>query len=174
MKVINWVIQNKEWLFSGGGVVLIAFLYNFFFISRKPKKFPNQNPLSNPNRTTQAIEDLTLPDITYSTKPLPIEIINKLNEVPPFQSDDISKSYVNLAVEWETTFHTLHKIGTGYRLMLNINGSFPWIYCNVDLQKYPELKIAPQGTKIIVQGKIKSVAGHEINLEKARIKVVLK
>ncbi|MEX0597042.1 MAG: LPXTG cell wall anchor domain-containing protein [Candidatus Paceibacterota bacterium] len=32
---MKWIIENKEWLFSGAGVAIIAFLISFF---RKKKR----------------------------------------------------------------------------------------------------------------------------------------
>jgi hypothetical protein len=32
---MNWINENMEWIFSGVGVAIITFIYNFFF-QKKP------------------------------------------------------------------------------------------------------------------------------------------
>ena len=34
---MNWIIENKEWLFSGIGIVLLSLLLKFFLKKRKEK-----------------------------------------------------------------------------------------------------------------------------------------
>ena len=35
---MNWILENKEWIFSGAGIVLIGLVYNFFFKHKKETK----------------------------------------------------------------------------------------------------------------------------------------
>jgi hypothetical protein len=37
-KIIEWIINNKEWLFSGAGVVIIGAIIGFFLNRGKAKK----------------------------------------------------------------------------------------------------------------------------------------
>jgi len=45
---MNWIIDNKEWIFSGIGVFIIAFFINFLLIKKKVKRnIMNQKSGSN-------------------------------------------------------------------------------------------------------------------------------
>ncbi|MCU5379712.1 hypothetical protein OCA08_21485 [Bacillus cereus] len=54
-----WVIQNKEWLFSGIGVVIITGMIRFIFIFKN--KIPNQSITSGKNsHNYQSSNDLNI------------------------------------------------------------------------------------------------------------------
>lgn len=36
--MIDWIIENKEWIFSGIGVLVISLILNFLFRSRNAKQ----------------------------------------------------------------------------------------------------------------------------------------
>jgi hypothetical protein len=35
---MNWIFENKEWLFSGIGVIIISTILGFFLNKRKPQQ----------------------------------------------------------------------------------------------------------------------------------------
>ena len=55
---MNWIIENKEWIFSGIGVLIIGTILNYFSDNKKDKKIglteikpeikTNINPVINP------------------------------------------------------------------------------------------------------------------------------
>lgn len=45
--MLAWIISNIEWLFSGLGIVIISFLFNYFF--KKNNKGNNQSCSFNIN-----------------------------------------------------------------------------------------------------------------------------
>ena len=38
---MNWIIENKEWLFSGAGVAILAALINYFWKKKANVKKPD-------------------------------------------------------------------------------------------------------------------------------------
>ena len=55
--MVNWVISNKEWIFSGIGIVIISWLFSYFsgVVDNKPAN--NQNIDGNNN--LQIINNIT-------------------------------------------------------------------------------------------------------------------
>lgn len=48
---MNWIIKNKEWLFSGIGVALVSWIVTLFFPKKLAKKTIRQTQKSGKNST---------------------------------------------------------------------------------------------------------------------------
>lgn len=47
---MNWILENKEWIFSGIGVAIIGYLIKLFMKKRSSKKQINKNNSKNTNK----------------------------------------------------------------------------------------------------------------------------
>lgn len=54
---MNWINENKEWIFSGVGVVIITFILNYFF---KEKIFSQKQKSGKKSNNYQAGKDITI------------------------------------------------------------------------------------------------------------------
>jgi hypothetical protein len=113
-------------------------------------------------------------DTQYKERPLPSEVIDQINNLPVLQQTSASSSYIGIKVIWQTTLCTIdiRKVEKKdiAHLMMRDRGTYPWIYCDVELSNYPELKIMKEGHEIWVRGEIKEVDGNVIYLDHSDLK----
>lgn len=178
--MLKWLNENKEWLFSGVGIVAIGgvtAIARKFFFKKKPKKRHSKEtgpPIFHFNKTIQKKENQD----KISTKPLPIEIIEDVDGAPPYQQRERGKHYSGIKVKWLSFFDTIYKSQynqngeTRVTLVANKTLRYPRIDCIIDIEEYPELKTIHQGAKIIISGKIDNVSYHDIFLINVKLKIV--
>lgn len=96
----------------------------------------------------------------------PDSILKEIDKVPPLQRPSVVEGYKGLTVQWQTSFIDAVPFGKrdSIHLMLLGQGSHPWIYCDVSIKDYPELKVMKESTRIIVIGKIAEIAFGKISL----------
>jgi hypothetical protein len=102
--LIDWLLKNKEWLFSGLGVSVLLGILSIlrFFRRRKPAvegatvvvRVENTSGVEiSPGRTV-AVERIS---------PLtPEEVQKSIEDAPPLQRDAVASRYIGLKVEWDT------------------------------------------------------------------------
>jgi hypothetical protein len=96
---------------------------------------------------------------------LPDQIIKEIDARPPFQRTEAAQNYIGMKVTWRLTFYSVRLINdTKARLMLKDRGSYPWIYCDIDIPDYPAIKITQEGAELRVSGRIADVADNVITL----------
>lgn len=54
---MNWINENKEWIFSGVGVVIITFILNYFF---KEKSISKKQKSGKKSKNYQSGENITI------------------------------------------------------------------------------------------------------------------
>lgn len=142
--MFKWMIDNKEWLFSGIGLATIGAVYALVrrFIFRKKK--PNEVPPFN--------------STVYKLRPYPKEIISEIDGTPPYQQEMKREFYVGLKFQWHVTLYSARKNNDGLiDLLLRDRGNYPWVTCIVNPENYPELKVSHKNKKIIVAGEIQKI-----------------
>jgi hypothetical protein len=154
--MIDWIMKNREWLFSGVGVAIIAGLIALIRYHFRKQATPStaqsySSPTGRTGRTAFPFDPGK-----YSPGPLPRMIASELNSAPPFQRSAKASSYTGLKVQWLTTLEFIQDLGDGkVDISLTDPRGHPWIYCNdIDISLYPQLKIAHAGTRIWVAGTI--------------------
>lgn len=176
--MINWILHNKEWLFSGAGISFLALLYIFIrHIYKKSKHTIEQTAQTekiltkeqeqkNSNTDIFANNDFTHPDV--------LDIKKDFDSTPPFQKNEKLKYYKGLKVKWLAYLRIVHKEQDGITTVtLSVEGNFLLlINCDIKIDEFPELKIAMEMTKIIVTGEIYSTDGYTTILDKARLKII--
>jgi hypothetical protein len=156
--MIKWLIQNKEWLFSGLGVVIILGLLKLV-----KNKFPNKK------KEAEKLKIHLFPSSETSKKTdnpelIPIEKVNLLS------LSDIDKIIKNAP----PLKHASKKEGSDIvhlSLAPGLEGekSLSAIYCEVSLNDYRELGILPEGARIRIQGEIKKADRYEVELTNVKL-----
>lgn len=90
MVIINWVLENKEWIFSGVGLLILGSLLNFF--SKKEKDVTNDNKNINTNNNQKVVVN------NFLNKKE--EVIKKYDRNIPHNKDDVKI----LFIDDDTTF----------------------------------------------------------------------
>lgn len=134
-RMTDWLLKNKEWLFSGSGLVL------FGLLARWVAKFIRlRGPVAPP--FDQAV---------FRTRPLPSEIKKVIKDAPSLRQSARAQEFVGLKVQWRTTLGSaIEKDDGTVRLFLNEGNSGSDVWCNVPADRYPDLRLAREGTTIWV------------------------
>jgi len=168
--MLKYFIENKEWLFSGIGVFILAVvigIIKFILNRRKSNKLRKENftkeqiPFETDKGDTDALE---LPNITVKT------IIDEILNAPPFQRDAVSENYKGIKVRWEGKLWNVGKVdfsGKTVRVEFhpipeNLHYS---VLLRVNIDRYPELRVAKRGSMIAAEGKIIRCSGEGMNVE---------
>jgi hypothetical protein len=157
--MIDWVIKNREWLFSGIGVAFLLSLVGFLrFIRRRLSK--NYTSTGDPAISTVSTsikkEAYPFEVEDYSKKPSPWDIQSSITATPPFQQPAKSSSYAGLKVQWVLTFKACSDRGNGKVMICTTDAKgTPWVYFDeVEIDRYPRFKIAHSGERILFAGTI--------------------
>ena len=155
--MFDLIFANKEWLFSGVGVVFIIAIIHFF-------------------RSRGLLHRLF---VRLSRSPIcpisPKEIYDSASTVPDLKKWEVLKNYVGLRVIWLTTLASStseSENAKSVNLQLNFHsGSITVlpINCSVRLAHYPELVTAKEGKLVLVIGRIHSIDEKGIGLKYAQL-----
>ena len=174
--MIDFILQNKEWLFSGVGVALIGGLIAFFW--RKSRKEIEKPPqvvvhLSGTSQTLDIEQE-------HPLAPTPIQVtfadIQKaIDDAIPLQKGQIKENYVGIWVEWDAYLASASKEDDDtveLLLLTNKRGTsaeIEIVKCKVSLNEYRVLGILPEGARIRVRGEIERVDWGSINLKDVKL-----
>jgi hypothetical protein len=180
MTVLEYLDKNKEWLFSGVGVVVLGYIVSQLwrrFVPQSTRKegavviVQASNQDASPTSVPQSGSQVTPAHITKVTSIALAEIIVTLDKAPPLQKDDVTKHYIGLVVQWETKlFDATKEDGDKVRLSLDFGpGDSHLVYCTVNLSDYRELGVLQKGAPITVMGRIKKIAHKSATLENVQL-----
>ena len=160
--MIDWIIKNREWLFSVVGVAILLGVATFIRRRLSTKSTPTESSAVSmvmvvPNHNHQPKDSFEVEG--YSKKPSPKEIWAAIQATPPFQQPAKSSSYVGLKVQWVTTFQSCTNQGVGkVKIHMTDPKSIQWVYLeDLEIEKYPQFKIAHTGARIQFAGTITRV-----------------
>ena len=173
-RAIQWIVNNKEWLFSGVGIVVLALVARWVIPPRRQKvgitpatqpEQPSPPPLgslpaSRPADEVQASQ--------YRSHPLPEEIFRELDGCPPYGRTAAAASYVGLRVKWYVKLLDVSSLREGeFYVMAHTPGLFrpPQICFDVQMEQYPELKTAKREQGMWVRGEIERVSILDVHLK---------
>jgi hypothetical protein len=186
MRIVYWILANKEWLFSGIGVAVI--LVGGGLVRRRLLSGRRTSALIP---ATEAVALTTAPPalapvpqtfiapVPIFTKPSPDDIHNQIDSLPPYQQRFASDAYKGLRVCWQAVFGTIQDDGLNKSqvvLRQPDRSRQDWtgmIRCRrVDISAQPRLKIAHVGEQVIVRGTIAEVDDFSIHLRDVTIDFV--
>jgi hypothetical protein len=178
--MINWIVQNKEWLFSGGGITVLTIAYWVFMNRRNAsadKGVPQvivhvHNETDGPYQPGIKDEKITSSSIERISR-ISYEAIRKaLDSAPPLQQEDVKKHFVGINVEWDAVFKSATKADDEYiDLFLEApdKHSLNWITCRVRLSEYRELGVLPKNAKIRIHGEIENIETLFVSLTNVKL-----
>jgi hypothetical protein len=178
--MIDLLLKNKEWLFSGVGVVIIVGIFALLRRRFSGTKDPGQTVvvrLETPQSPRVSIEKTTSSEIPVRrTAPITLlQIHETLRNAPPLQREELREHYKGLYVEWDAYLSSASKEGgNSVRLSLSAGkgmdtNSLLKIFCNVSLHDYKELAILREGAPIRLFGKITKVDEWYVELAEAQL-----
>jgi hypothetical protein len=175
--MIDWIIKNKEWLFSGLGVAILIFI---FTIARMilSKRRHTQGQLE-PTQLTHHLEQKTVlvpptRNPTFLAKSLR-EILDDISSRPPYQQDDVKKHYIDTLIRFEGILSYLTKRDENnvYVQLVTETSVFPTVEFIVSIVDYPQFKFMNINTPLVVEGKIERLVVQGAILEDVKIDMTL-
>jgi hypothetical protein len=109
--------------------------------------------------------NVTSVSFEYKEHPSPDEIIEEINRTPLYQQDSIKQGFVGIKVRWHTklirfTSNPKKKgVKESANLVLVFGENTRGITCDIEIDKYPEVKILKYQHGIWVMGQISKIEG---------------
>lgn len=165
--MINYIRTNKQWIFSGIGVLIISLVISSAVYLLRTG---SQSYLSSKSSTGLKSETSSgaNPSSPTMSEPNPIQIMQDIDKLPTLQRSDAARNYEGIKVDWELEFHNALKDEYWSKkknedlvdLSLKVpgDGLFPRVECAyVKLSQYKELRIMTEGRRIRVTGNIAKI-----------------
>jgi hypothetical protein len=175
-RTLDWIWQNRQWLFSGAGISVLAAL--FWIAKRVRARRPPAHPA--PGTLPQKLQLAPVAPPRRFTKPTPQEIKEQILSVPPFQQRSATRAYEGLKVCWLAEFSSVQEDPYELRraegpVRRGKKAEVPWLVTlfhrqenkyggeivscyGISLSAYPQLKFAHAKTPVVVSGTIRSVS----------------
>lgn len=170
--MINWILENKEWLFSG---IAVTTLVAIFFLVRK-FMFGSKTTASQVDYSLNQIP-VSPPQTSVLTKLVELDLLKiskEIESLPPYQLKDARKHYIGLRFRYTGRLLSAEKHDKGkIRFMLeslNLAGR-PLIFGTVSEDKNPQIKIAHKGTRITIEGDLSDFDSSTAGIENIEILV---
>ena len=177
--MLDFVENNKEWLFSGAGITVITLIV--LGARRIGRRGTSETPqivvVHTAPTTTDSPESQRTGSLDESHRSrVPVrrvsalsleEIRNNIEGALPLHRKQVSDSYVGINVEWDAKLSGADMDEDGFvELNLRVGDSaFNYVSCKASLGEYRELGVMPKGAKLRVSGKIAVVDNLWITLE---------
>lgn len=101
------------------------------------------------------------------------KIINELDNAAPFQTNQLKSNYKDFRIKWEVVLESVHNtVGDDYIIMTLYKGNYPWVNFTVNINKYPNFKIAKKKDRYLITGKIKIVGGNDFTIDLEEIQQI--
>lgn len=180
--MIEWLSANKEWMFSGLGVMLLAGIGGIlkWLHSRKSAAQPPTVVVRVEHSPPQAIAQAEPPvklaapiSVERIVSLSPDEIYSAISSTPPMQRDTVAQRFKGLKVEWNTSLLDAREQDGEVTLFLRVRDDVKrdWfnVHCTVRLDEYRELGILPEKSLIRIQGEIGKATTLWVELTNVRL-----
>jgi len=167
--LIDYILKNKEWIFSGIGVSTIALLFIIFkyFIHHKTPLTNKDKPKGTNVQSDSVIQSGDIPQNQV------YRIIKEIEEMPPLQLDSIRKHYIGLNVDWLTEYYSAYKAENGlikvYLTLITESFRPINVNCEVNFSEYKQFSIVKRGTKIKIIGEISKFEDYSFWIKNAKL-----
>ena len=168
---MEWIINNKEWLFSGAGitaVIAIVAIIRIVLMHRRQTRGQIQS-----DHTLRVSEKTKLPSPPAVNKSSLMDqslqaIYEDIDSRPPFQQEDAKKYYIGTLIRFEGVLHFLNRLSdneVSMTLRQGQNTMYTRVKFVVNVTDYPKFKFIHEGTPVSVVGKITELGVSEAILE---------
>ena len=159
---MNWIWNNKEWLFSGVGVLILLGLGRWLWkpLSQLFNHKPGPETARYDEQKTSHFPQVAVAEsdshpITNAGNLSLANIIEDISQRPPYQRPDAQKNYIGLPVTWQLRFRNVaHLPSTKLHQIHFVDEKWNSVTGSIDIDKYPVLKIARKDEYFRVSGKI--------------------
>jgi len=166
---MDWLINNKEWIFSGVGIPVLVGLIGLI-------RHSGQRKSHEQSRSLEVIPQKIPVSVLIANERIspvtPDDIQTSIESAPPFQQKAVAQRYIGQRIEWNTELCSAEQQGNLVRLQLRaIGSSYPfYVWCNVKFDDYRELAVLPAEAHICINGAITRVSSsNSVNLDNARL-----
>jgi hypothetical protein len=173
--MIEWIRQNKEWLFSGAGISALGVLVWIVrtALNRQRREVVTQVPRGVPPKAEQ------IPATSHPEEPEPKEsplslagIIAEVYSRPPYQQKEAKRHYLGLKTEVSGILFSADPADDMISFTVRPKGGSTnpdIIFCNVHETECPELKVAHQGWHVRVAGILTDFDRFTAHLEQVKV-----
>ena len=182
MSILNYITDNKEWLFSGVGVVVLFALVPWVLrlVSRVRSQTGRGTAIQASANESMEHLDQVAARRTDHLLPSPLtrlasvtfdQIMEARAAAPPLQQQEVANRYVGLTVQWEMQLFSASKRDndTVYLSLDFGPRSYGLIRCEVRLADYRELNVLPKGHPISIIGEIAGVDANVVRLSNVQL-----
>jgi hypothetical protein len=166
--MLQYVAENKAWIFSGLGIFLLtcAFAFVRWLIKRRNTAKAPATPIN----LKVVIESPPPPDSTalVPTPVSPATVIRRLEETPLLLREDVLRHFIGLPLEFTGELTSATKTSTGSIRLLIMKREA--VSCEVDSSQYPGLGLLKSGHIIHVRGEISAVMSSIVAVQNAVIR----
>jgi hypothetical protein len=164
---MQYLVDNKEWIFSGIGVFVMASIWaTARHLVKRRKTLPvraskqtaecdleQHSPLGMPasqkvGSSERAIHSLSIAEV-YST----------IRDAPVLQQPEVAKHFKGIRVKWNMRLSYAFKSGNGQVRMALENEHYHTAVLDVDPDVHPGLGLLRKGDSVQVEGTIEDVDG---------------
>jgi hypothetical protein len=172
---MDWIIRNKEWLFSGIGVAAIMAIIGIVrvILSRR------RQPAIQPHQTEEGplLQQQIVIPVPEAHGPsildIPLsKILGEIESRPPFQRDDVKKHYIGTRIRFKGVLRSLSKRENDeVKIRLNTapDNWYPRVNFVAKVAVYPQLKFLEENAPMSVVGRIMDLGAAEATLEDVKI-----
>jgi hypothetical protein len=195
----HWIVDNKQWLFSGVAVTLIGYFVSMLLRERRSGDQKTSARVDGAlTHSPSAIGHTVYQTVNYqnltatpgsadrnseqnkATLPTAHKILKAIDLLPPFQRAAARQSYFGLKVCWLAKFNSIEPdVSTRgsdlHRLFLLLRADFErpaLVICEVSLITYPKLKILHEDHPVWIRGKISRVDDGAVYLSEPELDIV--
>lgn len=192
--MIDFVLRNYEWIFSGIGVLILTLILNWVLRKRKSSiSYVKNNKISSESGSNVIVSGSNVNSVQIITNKIheslllgkskvndviididPNTIKEEINNAPAFQQDNIGNNYIGIKIRWNLELYSIRK-NNGQISSINfypIKQTGPLITIEADIEDYPFLKFAKRDSLFEVEGKIVICSSFNITIECSKIKPV--
>ncbi|MCJ7728454.1 MAG: hypothetical protein MUO27_01015, partial [Sedimentisphaerales bacterium] len=157
--MVKWILENKEWVFSGIGVFILGFLivgFRKLVVKKKPSVNTQSNQAIKSDTDNKKIKTIESEQQKIRKDLTPEAIVNAVKSVPPLQRKDIVKHYQGIRVKWSGTLSSVMDIfGPDVLMTLRSSDANPVdIVFSVNPANYKGLSLINIGHTITIEGDI--------------------
>ena len=159
---------TNPWVIGIGTAVIAGLVLYFIFGILKPKSKHGQLATTNQERNHSTPPPVP---VEISTDVITPQSISKyLNSLPPLQQDSAAEHYKGIKVSWMLNLQDGYTLPDGkFHIMMRSKGEYPWVYCDVDPEQYPILRVINKTQLFTVEGEIKAANKGTIELKNCQL-----
>ena len=169
--MFQWIVDNKQWLFSGVGVMLLLLIGNFL---RRRFTRPRTTDMGLGGHSLSfVIQGPSTPPIALPTTVAdiaPDDILKSVEAAPLLQRPDVAHHYRGLRVSWDGSLaNARKKSDRSVRLQISCGKeSSASVFVDVNPTDYPGIGLLRERDSLVVSGIVADVSSY-IDLVEAHV-----